>query len=163
MAKYQRIFYGIMVIVIGSVSKVQSLNPVMVNGIRARDPRGLNKGCGLKFCVGSQVWLETPEEGQRTHRLKHCEYNNKDEDNSLKIPNDKNHQASSQKSRQLIPENCHFFGFYNWFWLLFIPFSRILYSKVFAYFPMNIMSYFNNSFLNILSVLDNWTQSNQLI
>ena len=50
----------------------------MVNGIRASDPHGLNKGCGLKFCVGSRVWQETPEEGQMTYRLKRCEYNNKD-------------------------------------------------------------------------------------
>ena len=32
-----------------------------------------------------------PEEGQRTHQSKHCEYNNKDEDNSLNTLNDKNH------------------------------------------------------------------------
>ena len=32
----------------------------------------------------------------------HCGNNNKDEDNSLKTLNDKNHQASSQKFRQLI-------------------------------------------------------------
>ena len=39
----------------------------MVNGIRASDPHGLNKGDGFKFCVGSQVQQETPEEGRRTH------------------------------------------------------------------------------------------------
>ena len=31
------------------------------------------------------------------HWPKHCEYNNKDEDNSLNTLNDKNYQASSQK------------------------------------------------------------------
>ena len=36
-----------------------------------------------------------------TYRPKRCGNNNKDEDNSLKTINDKNHQASSQKFRQL--------------------------------------------------------------
>ena len=63
----------------------------MVNGIRASDPRGLNKGRGLKFYVGSRVRQETIEEGQRTSRLKRCKYNNKDEDNSLKTVNKKDH------------------------------------------------------------------------
>ena len=48
-----------------------------------------------KFCVGSQVRQETLVEGWRTYQLKRCEYNNKDEDNSLKTLNDKNHQALS--------------------------------------------------------------------
>ena len=43
----------------------------------------------------------TSEEGWRIQRLKHCEKNNKDEDNSPKTLTDKNHQASSQKFRQL--------------------------------------------------------------
>ena len=72
----------------------------MVNGIRVSSPCGIKKGRGLKFYLGSQVWQETPEEGQRTYRLKHYEYNNKDEHNSLKTLNDKNHQALSQKFRQ---------------------------------------------------------------
>ena len=67
---------------------------VRVNGIKASDPYGLNKGHDLKFCVGSQVQQAPLKEGWRTHWLKHCEYNNKDEDNSLKTLNDKNHQAS---------------------------------------------------------------------
>ena len=37
-------------------------------------------------------------------QLKRCEINNKDEDNSPKTPNDKNHQALSQKLRQQTPE-----------------------------------------------------------
>ena len=72
----------------------------MVNGIRTGDPRGFNEGRSSKFRVGSRV-RQTPEEGRRTFRPKRCG-NNKDEDNSPKILNDKNHQASSQKFRQLI-------------------------------------------------------------
>ena len=74
----------------------------MANGIRTGDPLGFNKGRSLKFHLSSRVW-QTPEEGQRTYWLKHCGNNNKDEDNSLKTLNDKNHQASSQKFRQLTP------------------------------------------------------------
>ena len=62
----------------------------MVNGIRTSDPRGLNKGRGSKFRVGSRVRQETPEEGRWTHQPKRCENNNKDEDNSPKTLNDKN-------------------------------------------------------------------------
>ena len=50
----------------------------MVNGIRTIYIRILNKGFGLKFCVGFRVRHETSKEGQRVHRLKRCEYNNKD-------------------------------------------------------------------------------------
>ena len=71
----------------------------MANGIRTGDPRGFNKGRSSKFCEGSRV-QQTPEEGWRTYRPKRCGNNNKDEDNSPKILNDKNHQASSQKFRQ---------------------------------------------------------------
>ena len=62
----------------------------MINGIRTNDPRGLNKWLGLKSRVGSKV-QQTPEEGRRTYQRKYCEYNNKDEDNSLKTLNDKKH------------------------------------------------------------------------
>ena len=44
----------------------------------------------------------TPEEGQKTYRLKRCGNNDKNEDNSPKTLNDKNHQAWSQKFRQLL-------------------------------------------------------------
>ena len=74
----------------------------MANGIRTINPCGLNKGFVSKFFVDSRVWQETPEEGWRIHRLKHCEYNNKDEDNSLNTVNDKNYQASSKKFRQIL-------------------------------------------------------------
>ena len=63
----------------------------MANGIRTGDPHGFNKGRSLKFHEGSQV-RQTPEEGQRIYRPKHCgnNNNNKDEDNSPKNLNDKN-------------------------------------------------------------------------
>ena len=60
----------------------------MVNGIRASDLHGLNKGGVSNFHVGSRVRKETPEECWK--RPKRCEYNNKDEDNSPKSLNDKN-------------------------------------------------------------------------
>ena len=44
---------------------------------------------------------QTPEEGRRTYRLKHCGNNNIDADNSPKTLYDKNHQSLSQKFRQL--------------------------------------------------------------
>ena len=72
----------------------------MANGIRTGGPYGFNKGRSSKFCVGYQV-RQTLEEGWRTYRLKCCGNNNKDEDNSPQTLNDKNHQASSQKFRQL--------------------------------------------------------------
>ena len=73
---------------------------VMAYGIRTDDPRGFNKGRSSKFCEGSRV-RKTPED-RRTYRPKRCGNNNKDEDNSPKTLNDKNHQASSQKFRQLM-------------------------------------------------------------
>ena len=73
----------------------------MVNGIRANDHRGLNKRRASKFCVGYRARKKTTDKGRRTHWPKSCEYNNKDKDNSPKTLNDKNHQASSQKFRQL--------------------------------------------------------------
>ena len=72
----------------------------MANRIRTGDPHGFNKGRSSKFHVGSRV-RQTPEEGRRTYRPKRCGNNNKDEDNSPKTLNDKNHLASSQKFRQL--------------------------------------------------------------
>ena len=63
----------------------------MINGIRTKKIRGLNKGRGSKFCVDSRVRL-TPEVGRRKYRPKRCKYNNnnKDEDNSPKTLNDNN-------------------------------------------------------------------------
>ena len=72
----------------------------MAKGIKTGDTRGFNKGYRLKFREGSRV-RQTHEEGQRTYRPKRCGNENKDEDNSPKTFNDKNHQASSQKFRQL--------------------------------------------------------------
>ena len=76
----------------------------MANAIRTGDPRGFNKGHCSKFCESSQV-RQTPEEGWRTYRPKRCGNNNKDEDNSPKTLNDKNHQASSQKFRQQLNDH----------------------------------------------------------
>ena len=59
---------------------------------------GLNKGFGLKFWVVSQFQQETPEESQKMHEPKHCEYNNKDEDSSQSTRNDENYHASSKKN-----------------------------------------------------------------
>ena len=70
----------------------------MANEIKTGDPPGFNKGRSSKFRVGYRV-RQTPEEGWRTYRPKRYRNNNKDEDNSPKNLNDKNHQASSQKFR----------------------------------------------------------------
>ena len=72
----------------------------MANGIRKGDPRGANKRRSLMFREGSRV-QKTAEEGRRTYRPKRCGNNNKDKDNNPKTLNDKNHQVSSQKFRQL--------------------------------------------------------------
>ena len=54
-----------------------------------------------KFREGSRV-RQLPG-GRRTYRTKRSGNKNKDEDDSPKKLNDKNHQASSPKSRQLKP------------------------------------------------------------
>ena len=55
----------------------------------------------------------------RIQRPKRCENknNNKDEENSPKTLTDKNHQASSQKFRQLISQACcnRWLGYVVWF------------------------------------------------
>ena len=53
------------------------------------------KGRSLKFREGSRV-QQTPEDGRRTYRSKHCGNNNKDEDNSPKTLNNKI-QLTTQK------------------------------------------------------------------
>ena len=73
----------------------------MANGIRTGDSHGFNKGRSSKFLEGSRV-RQTPEEGRTTYRPERCGNNNNDEGDSPKTLNDKNHQASSQKFRQLI-------------------------------------------------------------
>ena len=62
----------------------------MANRIRTGDPRGFNKGRSSKFREGSRV-RQTPEESRRTYRPICYGKNNKDEDNSPKTHNDKNH------------------------------------------------------------------------
>ena len=49
----------------------------------------LIKGFNSKFCVGSQDQPEIPEKDPRMHWPKHCDYDNKDEDNSLNALNNK--------------------------------------------------------------------------
>ena len=73
----------------------------MANRIRTFDSCGFNKGRSSKFREGSRV-RQTPEEDKKAYLPKRCVNNNKDEDNSLKTLDNKNHQASSQKLRQLI-------------------------------------------------------------
>ena len=63
----------------------------MANRIRTGNPCGFNKGCSLKFHVGSRV-RKSLEEGWRTYWPKRCENNNNDEDNS---PKTLNHKVSS--------------------------------------------------------------------
>ena len=72
----------------------------MTNRIKTGDPRGFNKGRSSKFREVSRG-RQTPEEGWRTYLPKRCGNNNKDEDNSPKTLNDKNHQASFLKFRQV--------------------------------------------------------------
>ena len=67
---------------------------MIVNGIRTIYLRGVNKEFSSKFSVGSWVQHGTHEEGRRTYQLKHCEYNDEDEDNSPNIPSDKKRPIS---------------------------------------------------------------------
>ena len=72
----------------GIPSIIELLYQVMVNESKIYHHR-LNKGFGSKFCEGFRVrnkHLKKSEE--RIGQL--CEYNNKDEDNSLNTLNDKN-------------------------------------------------------------------------
>ena len=55
-----------------------------------------------------EVLCRFPSLSWRTHWLKYYGNNNKDEDNSPKNLNDENHQASSQKFKELIYDK-HFF------------------------------------------------------
>ena len=72
----------------------------MANGIRTVDSHGFNKGCSSKFHEGSRV-QQTPNEGWRTYRPKHCGNNNKDEDNSLKTLNDKKITKTPEEGRRI--------------------------------------------------------------
>ena len=81
----------------------------MVNGIRASNLSGLNKGHGSKFYGGSRFRQEIPEEGWKLYEPKR-EYNKKYEDNNSKILNDKNHQALFQIYKQ---HNDHFKGIFS--------------------------------------------------
>ena len=72
----------------------------MATGIRKGDSSGFNDGRSSKFREGSRV-RQTPEEARRTYQSKRCENYNKDEDNCPKTLNDKTHEASLEKFRQL--------------------------------------------------------------
>ena len=84
-----------------TIQEYLTLVPALMESEQATPPRGFNKGRSSKFHVGSWV-QQTPEEGWRTYRLKRCENDNKNEDNSPKSLNDKNHQALSQKLRTYV-------------------------------------------------------------
>ena len=81
----------------------------MANGIRTDDPRGFNKGRSSKFHEGSRVW-QTPEEGQRTYRPKRWGNNNKDEDDSPKTLNDKNHKKRFRRLHKILILETFLFG-----------------------------------------------------
>ena len=66
----------------------------MANGIRTGDPRGFNKGRSSKFREGFRV-RQTPEDGQKTYRLKRCGNNNKDEGKCPKTLNEKTKQKQT--------------------------------------------------------------------
>ena len=62
-------------------------------------------GFGSKFRGSSEFDKKHLKKGRRKHRPKQSEYYDNDENNSLKILNDKNHYRSSQKFRQCT-SNC---------------------------------------------------------
>ena len=95
----------------------------MANGIRTGNPRGFNKGHSSKFPVSSQV-RQTPEEGRRTYRPKHCGNNNKGEDNSPKNLNDKNHQKYVDKKMSIM------------FYQIYIQIYIYIYSLSLVYYPL---------------------------
>ena len=95
----------------------------MASGIKTGNPRGFNKGHSSKFRVGSRV-RQTPDEGRRIYWPKRCSNNNKDKDNNPKTLNDKNHQASSQKSWQLIISLSKQNNFYM-FKITHMPFNKL--------------------------------------
>ena len=67
----------------------------MANGSEQATPVDSIKDVVLwRFLSSTNIW--------RTYLPKCYGNNNKDEDNGLKTPNDENHQASSQKFRQLM-------------------------------------------------------------
>ena len=55
----------------------------------------------FKFCVGSWVKQETPEEGTMMNQPKCSKYNNKDEDINPNTLNDKDYQVLSKRFRQI--------------------------------------------------------------
>ena len=91
------------------------------------------------ICLDKQGTLE---EGRGTQQPKRCEKSNKDKENSPKTLTDKNHQALSQKFRQLIDSWAFYMGKvaqwlnlllqkYKWPTLLIDIHSRMLYDEDF--------------------------------
>ena len=76
--------------------------PIIVKRTKTIYHRKLNKEFSSKFCVGSWVWHNTPEDGRRGYRLKRSEYNNENEGNCPNILSDKNYRVSSQKFMTII-------------------------------------------------------------
>ena len=97
----------------------------MANGIRTGYPRGFSKGCSSKFCEGSRV-RQTPEEGQKTYRPKHCGNNNKDEDNSLKTLNEDNNLYT------IIPSSNYFYLIIS-FAHSYMALSNLIEYKLYSY------------------------------
>ena len=67
-----------------------------------------------RFCVGSRVRDETPEEGLLTYRPKRCEYNNEDEVNNPNILSDKNKAYENKKLKWFV-SFLNMFTFIEWF------------------------------------------------
>ena len=88
------------------------LVPLIKIPVSSRKARKVTKGFELEL---------VPEEGRRIYRPKRCGNNNIDEDNCPKTLNDKSHQASYQKFRQLI-----FLEFYVLFLVPINIFQEIL-------------------------------------
>ena len=93
----------------------------MANEIRTGDLCGFDEGRSSKFREGSRV-RQTPKEDRRTYRPKRYGNNNKDEGNSPKTLNDKNHQFLL---RNLNKETlAHIFGL-----KIFFLGTRLVYEK----------------------------------
>ena len=74
----------------------------MVNRIGTIYPSGSNKRFRSRFRADFRVRHETPEQGRRTYRPKHCEYNNKDEVSSPDILSNENNNLLKRVSFQVL-------------------------------------------------------------
>ena len=113
-------------------------------------PRGFNRGCSSKFREGSRV-RQTPEEGQRIYRPKHCGNNNKDENNCPKNLNDKNQEMMLPFLKK-IP----FYDIFNSKYIFSCINCFFLKSKIFAMkmsFQLAYLTYFLLLFFSYLFYL----------